>query len=95
MLPDIIKNILSVGAGSFIGGTARYIISLAMKEVSKGFPWTMRRLHNILHILKRGVDHASGRTDMEFCKLYHNECPDRNCIGRTWISYSPLILNND
>ena len=27
MIPDTIKNILSVGAGSFIGGIARYIIS--------------------------------------------------------------------
>ena len=26
MLPDTIKNILSVGAGSFIGGIARYIM---------------------------------------------------------------------
>ena len=39
MLPDIIKNILSVGAGSFIGGIGRYLISLAIKGVSKGFPW--------------------------------------------------------
>ena len=39
MLQDIIKNILSVGAGSFIGGIGRYLISLAMKGVSKGFPW--------------------------------------------------------
>ena len=39
MLSDIIKNILSVGAGSFIGGIGRYLISLAMKGVSKGFPW--------------------------------------------------------
>ena len=39
MLPDIIKNILSVGVGSFIGGIGRYLISHAMKGVSKGFPW--------------------------------------------------------
>ena len=39
MLPDIIKNIIAVGAGSFIGGITRYIISLAMKGVSKGYPW--------------------------------------------------------
>lgn len=39
MLPDILKNILLVGSGSFIGGAARYLISLAMKDVSKGFPW--------------------------------------------------------
>lgn len=39
MVSDIIKNIAVVGAGSFIGGAARYVVSLAMKNVSKGFPW--------------------------------------------------------
>lgn len=39
MITDILKNILAVGAGSFIGGCARYLISLAMKSVGKGFPW--------------------------------------------------------
>ncbi|MBQ6953838.1 MAG: fluoride efflux transporter CrcB [Bacteroidales bacterium] len=33
------KAILVVGSGSFLGGAARYLISLAMKNVSKGFPW--------------------------------------------------------
>lgn len=35
---EIIKNLLAVGAGSFIGGAARYIVSLAMKGIGKGFP---------------------------------------------------------
>ena len=35
----MIKNILAVGAGSFIGGAARYLVSLAMKGIGKGFPW--------------------------------------------------------
>ena len=39
MLPDTIRNIIAVGAGSFIGGIARYIVSLAMKGIGKGFPW--------------------------------------------------------
>ena len=39
MVSDIIKNIAIVGAGSFIGGSARYLVSLAMKGISKGFPW--------------------------------------------------------
>ena len=39
MVSDIIKNIVVVGAGSFIGGAARYLVSLAIKNVSKGFPW--------------------------------------------------------
>ena len=36
---ELIKTILAVGTGSFLGGTARYLISLAMKGISKGFPW--------------------------------------------------------
>ena len=39
MVSDIIKNIAVVGAGSFIGGVARYLVSLAMKGIGKGFPW--------------------------------------------------------
>ena len=39
MVSDIIKNIAVVGAGSFIGGAARYLVSLMMKGTSKGFPW--------------------------------------------------------
>ena len=36
---ELIKNILAVGAGSFIGGAARYLVLLAMKGIGKGFPW--------------------------------------------------------
>ena len=36
---EFIKTILAVGAGSFLGGAGRYLVSLAMKSVSKGFPW--------------------------------------------------------
>ena len=36
---EIIKNILAVGAGSFVGGAARYLVSLAMKGIGKGYPW--------------------------------------------------------
>ena len=36
---EIIRNILAVGAGSFIGGVARYLVSLAIKGIGKGFPW--------------------------------------------------------
>ena len=39
MIPDILKNTIMVGCGSFIGGAARYLISVAMKTMSKGFPW--------------------------------------------------------
>ena len=35
----VLKAILIVGSGSFVGGALRYLISLAMKGVSKGFPW--------------------------------------------------------
>ena len=39
MVSEIIKNIAVVGTGSFIGGAARYLVSLVMKGISKGFPW--------------------------------------------------------
>ena len=35
---ELIKTILAVGAGSFLGGAGRYLVSLAMKGI-KGFPW--------------------------------------------------------
>ena len=33
------KNFALVGAGSFAGGVARYLVSLLMKGAGKGFPW--------------------------------------------------------
>lgn len=39
MVSDILKNIAVVGAGSFIGGAARYLVSLVMKGMGKGIPW--------------------------------------------------------
>ena len=54
MLPDTIRNIIAVGAGSFIGGIARYLVSLAMKGISKGFPWATL-LVNLLGCLTIGL----------------------------------------
>ena len=34
----MLKDLLYVGAGSFVGGVVRYLVSLAMKSVG-GFPW--------------------------------------------------------
>ena len=36
---EMLKTILAVGTGSFLGGAARYLVSLAMKGLIKGFPW--------------------------------------------------------
>ena len=36
---ELIKTILAVGVGSFLGGAGRYLLSLAIKGISKGFPW--------------------------------------------------------
>ena len=44
----------TVGAGSFIGGIARYLVSLAMKGISKGFPWATL-LVNLLGCLTIGL----------------------------------------
>ena len=38
-MTEILRNILVVGIGSFIGGTGRYLVSLVMKGIGKGFPW--------------------------------------------------------
>ena len=54
MLPDTIRNIIAVGAGSFIGGIARYLVSLAMKGISKGFPWATL-IVNLLGCLTIGL----------------------------------------
>ena len=35
----MLKTIFAVGAGSFLGGAGRYLVSWAMKNVNKGFPW--------------------------------------------------------
>ena len=36
----MIKSILTVGIGSFLGGSLRYVISLVMRDLCKqGFPW--------------------------------------------------------
>ena len=32
---ELIKTILAVGAGSFLGGACRYLVSLAMRDVFK------------------------------------------------------------
>ena len=36
---ELLRTLLAVGAGSFLGGAGRYLVSLAMKGVCKGFPW--------------------------------------------------------
>ena len=38
-MTETLRSILVVGSGSFVGGALRYLISLAMRGVSKGFPW--------------------------------------------------------
>ena len=51
---EIIRNILAVGAGSFVGGVARYLVSLAMKDIGKGFPWATLSV-NLLGCLLIGL----------------------------------------
>jgi len=35
----MIKDILLVGAGSFLGGAGRYLVSLLMRSLPGAFPW--------------------------------------------------------
>ena len=52
MTPDLLKNIVLVGAGSCIGGIFRYLISVFMN--GKGFPWGTLAV-NLLGCLFIGV----------------------------------------
>ena len=54
MTAEIIKNMLIVGAGSFIGGGARYLVSAAMKSTGSAFPWATLTV-NILGCLAIGL----------------------------------------
>ncbi len=38
-LMNMIKEVLLVGAGSFLGGVARYLVALAMKGMHTVLPW--------------------------------------------------------
>ena len=63
----VLKDILLVGAGSFLGGIARYLIALVMKGFSASFPWATM----LLNILKRESEPITNR------KLYSllSVCP--------------------
>lgn len=50
----MIKEILIVGAGSFLGGAARYIVSLLLRTAGNGFPWATFTV-NILGSLLIGL----------------------------------------
>ena len=54
MVAEVIKNIFFVGAGSFLGGAARYLVSVAMRNVSAGFPWATLGI-NLLGCLLIGL----------------------------------------
>lgn len=50
----MIKEMLLVGAGSFLGGASRYIASLMIRSAGNGFPWATFTV-NIVGSLLIGV----------------------------------------
>lgn len=39
MVSEIVKNIVIVGSGSFIGGAVRYLVAIVMNGIGKGGSW--------------------------------------------------------
>ncbi len=69
----MLKSLLIVGAGSFIGGAARYAISMLMKNcLSSSFPWGTLTV-NLLGCLVFGITFAlfskHGSTHSAWCLL--------------------------
>lgn len=85
MLSDIIKNILLVGCGSFLGGAARYLISMAMKDVGKGFPWGTL-LVNIAGCLLIGLFWGQFSKNCNGCSSWHLFLTVGLCGGFTTFS---------
>ena len=50
----MLKAVLLVGAGSFLGGVARYLVSLALRGISSSMPWATFAV-NILGCLLIGI----------------------------------------
>jgi len=50
----MIKDILYVGLGSFVGGICRYLIALLMKGASAAFPWATL-ITNVVGCLLIGI----------------------------------------
>lgn len=69
----MLKSLLIVGSGSFIGGVLRYLISTHMKNVSMiGFPWGTLAV-NLIGCFVIGIIYAIfnryDTTDNTFCLL--------------------------
>lgn len=68
----MIKALILVGSGSFIGGAARYLISTLMKPANGGFPWgtlTVNLLGCFLIGLLYGLFARFSTTDSNWCLL--------------------------
>ena len=53
---ELLKTLFAVGAGSFLGGAGRYLVSLAMKGLNKGFPLATLAVNLVGCFLERGTD---------------------------------------
>ena len=57
--------------------------------------WTLRRFHDVLHILQGGLDNAAGRSDRWICDICRRKRPYRNRIGRTRLLYCQITLEDE
>lgn len=69
----MIKSILTVGIGSFFGGSLRYIISMIMRNIcGQGFPWgtlTVNLLGCLFFGLLFAIFSKNGMTSNPWCLL--------------------------
>ena len=71
----ILKDILLVGAGSFFGGIARYLVSLAMKGMGSAFPWATMTANIVgcllIGLLWAAFNRVNASSQLNFHHIFH------------------------
>ena len=95
----MLKSLLIVGAGSFVGGSLRYLLSIYMRNVcGQGFPWGTLAV-NLLGCFIFGIIFAifskHSTTDNALCLLLTTGVCGGFTTFSTFANESVLMLQND